>query len=76
MEAIEREAKQCDLGLIGLDQMSLVPYQEIQGDTMGLKVGMRARMTSWLLITERCLAGEDETSFSLVSRGSKSLLER
>lgn len=46
MKGIETEEKQCDLDLIGLDQMSLVLYQEIQGDTTGLKVGMRAGMKS------------------------------
>lgn len=46
LKAIETEEKQCDLGLIRLDQMSFVPYEKIQGDTTGLKVGMREGMTS------------------------------
>lgn len=45
-ETIQMEEKQCDLDQIGLDQMSLVPYQEIQRDTMGFKFGMRRGMIS------------------------------
>lgn len=40
MEAMDTEERQCEVDLVGLDQMSLVPHQEIQGETIGLKVGM------------------------------------
>lgn len=37
MEAMGTEEKQFK---VDLDQMSLVPHQEIQGETRGFKVGM------------------------------------
>lgn len=40
MEAMGTEEKPCKVDLVGLDQMSLAPHQEIQGETIELKLGM------------------------------------